>query len=590
LRLAYLLLIVAAFALRIHQLDTVPLRGDEAYSAVHWTASPFSDDWRLLWQQEPAPVGAFTLYWAWDGLAGNSAFAFRYLSVLGSVTALAALVAMALRLLHDRRLALLVGVLWTVHPFVLWHAQDARIYSVLSATSILSFYWFLRAADAIRAGQSPRWWPYILLQTVAVYLYYLEPLWIAAHMVYALSDRRVLRRALRAWVWIAVLCIPVVVQLFALMVVGSYEGNAESADLARIFSWFVPTLLFGTNTWPALAGMIVAALIVAAIMTLNRGRHFLLAWVLVPLVGLIVASIVSSFFRPRYVQTIIPGMMVALVAWAVLIPNRRWRVLAPAMLVLGYSIISTAEIRDYFVNDPPKAPDWPGLMTYLDDRSTNTTTVIFSAPDPAIEYYFTGAGEAFILPLEWYTLDWQAQLDALLAQEDTLFLLTGPTTGDTGAYLQANAQRIPGDTWPNVVQYRPWQVNAREIAHSLNLRFGDVAVLRGYTVLQDTTLILYWEALAPTPTDYSVLLHLETAPGAPVIALDHAIAETLVSTRTWEPGTFYRDPVALPPDLPAGALAIRVGMYPAGNPEAAIAIDDQTRLVIGEIILDALKK
>ena len=308
----------------------------------------------------------------------------------------------------------------------------------------------------------------------------------------------------------------------------------------------------------------------------------LLAWIFVPIVGLVAASFVSSFFRPRYVQTVIPGVLLALVACsAVIASGKRARLLFPALLVLGYSVISTAEIRDYFVNDPPKAPDWPGLMGYLAERSTDHTTVIFSAPDPAIEYYFDGPGAAFILPLEWYMLDWQGQLDALLNEEDALFLLTGATTGETGAYLQANAQHIPGDVWPNVVQYRPWQVEPREIVHPLELRFDDVAILRGYTLLDDTTLMLYWEAIAPTETETSVLLHLQTAPDAPVIALDHAIAGTLVSTSTWEPGRLYRDPVALPPDLPPGEITIRVGLYPAGAPEDALAIDGETRPIIG---------
>jgi hypothetical protein len=78
-------LLLAAFVLRIHRLDAVPLRGDEAYSVVHWTATPFSERWGKLVRDEPAPVGAFTMYWIWNGLVGKSAFATRYLSLLGNV-------------------------------------------------------------------------------------------------------------------------------------------------------------------------------------------------------------------------------------------------------------------------------------------------------------------------------------------------------------------------------------------------------------------------------------------------------------------------------------------------------------------------
>ena len=120
----------------------------------------------------------------------------------------------------------------------------------------------------------------------------------------------------------------------------------------------------------------------------------------------------------------------------------------------------------------------------------------------------------------------------------------------------------PGDTYNGITRYRAWDVRLDEIENPLDLQFGDTAVLRGYTIMDDMTVVLYWEALAVTDVEYSVLLHLETSPDAPPqYVLDHAIAGSIVSVTTWTPGIIYRDPIALPVDMTAGEYTLRVGLY-----------------------------
>lgn len=572
-------LILLTFAVRVYQLDAVNLRGDEAYSVVHWTATPFSERWQTLWRDEPAPVGAFTMYWAWKGLAGTSEFAMRYLSLLGNVAGAAVMVALGRRLLREWRLALLAGLLWAIHPFLIWHAQDARVYGVLSALTPLSFYWLLHALDHPDNNKLRTWLPYILVQTLALYLYYLEPFWMVAQGLYVLILRRdALVPAIKAWVVVLVLSIPVLVQVYTLLFVSEYQGTAGDADFSLFFTWFAPTLLFGENRIPLWVGVVcVVAFAAALISLLRRHRHavtLLFLWIFAPLGLLYAASLFSSFFRPRYVMTVIPAFILALVMLAAyLVPKRKMMGLALLILLVGG--ISSVQVFDYFYTDPPKAPDWAGLMDYLADHSTENDTILFGQPDPAIEYYYRSPADLYIIPLEWET-DTNAresELDRLLAGEDAVVLVNSELTWETGQYLQAHAQLIPGDTYPNVVQYRAWNVKADEIEHSLALSFGDVAILRGYTLEGNTTLILYWEATAQTGGEYSVLVHIDSAPDAPPVAvLDHAIAGAVISTRTWSAGTVYRDPIALPIDLPAGELTFFVGLKDAnGDP---IPLDD----------------
>lgn len=596
----FVLLILAAFALRVFQLDAVPLRGDEAYSVVHWAQTPFTETWWHMWQDEPAPMGAFLAFWGWTGLTGTSAFALRFLSVLGSTLGMGVTAVLGHRLLGDWRLAGLVALMWAVHPFLIWHGQDARVYGMMSALSPLAFYMLIRAlhAEQDRTARFRHWLPYVLVQTLALYIYYLEPLWLVVQGVYVLAHRdgRLRRRAIRAWLVIGALSIPVIVQLYALMFVSGYEGTAGEANVSQLFTWFVPTLLFGQNHWTLPAGVGVAALLLVGLLTYARRRDtttgvLLIAWISLPLALLTLASLASDFFRPRYVTEVIPGLLLGIVAALTALAGglpERWRVLVPRAVVMLLVIASLIEVRNYFFYDAPKAGNTPALVDYLSARTTQDTVILSGSRDPALEHYFDGPGRLVMLPFDWYESDWQATIDRMLRRNESIYLLTSENTGRTGAYLQEHAQHIPGDTYPNVVQFRSWEVSADEIRTPANVSFGRIARLRGYTLLADSTLVLYWEAVATSEREHSVLLHLGRD-GTPPVVLDHALSGAVISTRTWSPGTLYRDPVALPRELPPGDYPLLVGMYPGGQPDTPLtsdaAQDSAGRVSLGTITI-----
>lgn len=131
----------------------------------------------------------------------------------------------------------------------------------------------------------------------------------------------------------------------------------------------------------------------------------------------------------------------------------------------------------------------------------------------------------------------------------------------------------------------------------LAIDFGDVARLRGYTVLEGdsggTLLLLYWEALRQTEADYSILTHVVPASSNPfaqplIASLDHGLAGSIVSTTTWQPGELVRDPVVLPQY--SGAVRILVGLYPTHQPDDLLqptsvnGISEAGRLLINRVI------
>ena len=88
-------------------------------------------------------------YWIqkpWTALAGTSEWALRFPSVVGAMLASALLVVLA-RKLFDRRIALLSGLLLATSPYFVKWSQQARVYPLLLAASLVATLLLLRALD-----------------------------------------------------------------------------------------------------------------------------------------------------------------------------------------------------------------------------------------------------------------------------------------------------------------------------------------------------------------------------------------------------------------------------------------------------------
>lgn len=91
---------------------------------------------------------------------------------------------------------------------------------------------------------------------------------------------------------------------------------------------------------------------------------------------------------------------------------------------------------------------------------------------------------------------------------------------------------------------------------------------------------LSWAASAPPPADYWLFAHLIGPGGRRIAQIDLPYP-----TSQWAPGSFAATelPIALPPDAPAGAYQILIGLYdqPTGQ-RLALAPDEPDRLSAGE--------
>jgi hypothetical protein len=91
--------------------------------------------------------------------------------------------------------------------------------------------------------------------------------------------------------------------------------------------------------------------------------------------------------------------------------------------------------------------------------------------------------------------------------------------------------------------------------------------LRGYTLVADTSFILYWSPLATIDEDYITLIHLVRQSDGLLVTLDHPLGSVDAPASAWETGMLYRDPVAIPEDLPPGSYTISSNLQNvAGEP------------------------
>jgi hypothetical protein len=585
--LGLVLFLLFTYALRIYRLDAVDLRGDEAFTVIHWTTTPFSEKWIDMLGDEAHPVGAFMIYWFWKLIAGDSVFAMRLLPLFSNLVGGATIIVIARRFFKDDWLLVaMAAFLWALNPFLIWHAQDARNYALVTAIAPLSIYWLLRAIQHPHTiSRWQPWWPYIVLQTLGIYLYFFEAFTLTVQIAFVLllGNRQLIKQAFKAWVIIGILCIPVAIQVYWLVFISDYQGTATYAEFSALFEHFIPTLLLGNNTFSILPGLLFIIVLSGGLLLLIPQKRLwailLLVWIILPLALIFTVSNWSSVFRPRYVIHVVPALILSILGLSYFLGQRYLTSYAGTFVALGTTLvlgtISAIEVYDYYVNDSPKAPEWRELTEYIEAYATDDSLLISGSADPALEYYFDG--NIYFIPTD--RDNFADDFPSLLQDYDRFFILTGEQTGSIYQYLENHTQHIPGDRYPGVIQFRTRRPSWDEIAQPTNIRFGDVALLRGYTLSQgkdDTqTLFLYWEALKQTPgTEHSVLVHITAeVGGVPVVegydhgiaGLDHSFATEsaiyTVSTQNWVSGALYRDPIPLPTDLPPGDYIVHVGMY-----------------------------
>ncbi len=134
---------LAAFVLRIWDLNGVQLRWDEGWSIAH-ASLPLGDILRITAQDVHPPL-YYLMLSPWQGAAGVSPFSARYLSVLAGVLAIPLTYICASVLSGQRRAAVYSALVMACLPLAVYYGGVTRMYAFVPAFLLLAMWGALKA-------------------------------------------------------------------------------------------------------------------------------------------------------------------------------------------------------------------------------------------------------------------------------------------------------------------------------------------------------------------------------------------------------------------------------------------------------------
>ncbi|NPV68962.1 MAG: hypothetical protein HPY64_17700 [Anaerolineae bacterium] len=602
---ALIAVVLLAFMLRLLQLDASPLRGDEAFAIQYW-AAPWPEGLALT-RVEPHPYGTFAIFALWKSLLGDSEWVMRLLPALGNMPGLAGAYVIGRRLFRDQRAGLLAIFLYAIHPHLIWHAQDVRNYALWAAATPVSAAALLVALDS---GRLRNWVRYGAAVTLSAYVFFFALFFLVAHGIYvALFRRARLRHWVMAAFGIAVLLVPLALQVLAIVREGQYAGTAGGFVLGQLWTWFLPTLTIGDTLPAGLMAWLWAPLVVVVVGGLYglwRWRRYvnavgyLATELVVPVVLLGLVCLRMDVFRPRYLLPLGADLALLLAGTLFALLSARGKYLRS----VGYVVVAAILLLDgwalvnYYTNPAyAKALDWRTLGAFMTAETRPDELVIQQALDPAFTYYFRGPAAETTLPLR-----------ANAPAEETIAYLEDAQQRYTRLWLipadlpYYDAEHVPL-TWLteemqiiadlsvagfHVLQFQSWDVADSEYTRRVNARFADIATLLDWRVDQlgrgMLRLTVYWEPTARSISALTGFAHLVGPPhpdtGLPLWAQDdHPLA-----TAHWQTGHVRRDVylLSVPDSPPSGNWQLHVGLYdPATLERVPVGADDHFTIQLG---------
>ncbi|MBI4787701.1 MAG: glycosyltransferase family 39 protein [Chloroflexi bacterium] len=239
------------------------------------------------------------------------------------------------------------------------------------------------------------------------------------------------------------------------------------------------------------------------------------------------------------------------------------------------------ELVGYELSDKPDRPGAPVAIT-LFWRAARLTTADWTA---TLRVQDASGKVVFESPLSpvYPRSRWKA---GELVRDPQTFTLPG-NLADGEYRIVIGHDSIRREIATIQVKGRPRYFGAPAPSHALSARVGDFARLVGYDVNvqpRRVTLILYWQALAPTQASYKVFAHIVDAGGEIRAQSDKVPGDGSNPTTTWAAGEYLSDlyEIPLPSDLQN--VQIRIGMYdPATG--ARLPVFDATGQLVGDQVV-----
>ena len=427
-RVAVLLLPVVAFLLRAASLDAQSLWRDEVdvIRFASWSPAELTES---LWKEGHNGPLYYVLMRLWLSLAGKSEFSLRFLSVCCSVLAVVLLWQVGRKMVGPKA-ATIAALIVTLSPYMVWYGQDAKMYAMVSALSLLAMLCLWRGLS----GEGTKYWVgFVLAASLAFYIHMLSALMIGVYAAALPIFWPDFRHRWRGWLLslglltlpylpLAAWQLPWMVRTFdtghpeySLRQILSLLLNLYTRGVAQVGGWIVPVLFL----FALLMGIFGPRETVRHDV---RRRLFLAVWLGLP-VGLVyLVSLRVPVFEPRYLIFIAPAFYL-LVALGIERLQRLSIFLAGTTLavMLSFNLLGMAVQATQ-----PLKSDFRGAAAYVAVRRGAGEPILFQIPygRHTFDYYF---GEGYTALEGPWTNGGQgaaqvgAELSGLLAGYDSVW-------------------------------------------------------------------------------------------------------------------------------------------------------------------------
>lgn len=358
--------------------------GDEAFS-VALAGSDWGSFWQVLIERQANMGVYYVLLKGWTAVAGDGEAAARSLSAFAAVAAVGVVSLLASRL-FGRFVGLVSGISLALNAFLVRYAQEARGYTLALLGVTLASLAFVRLIEAPRSRRA--WFVYVVLASAALYSHFFVAFVLLAHLATLpfVEDPRARRRVYEAAAAVAVLATPLL--LFALL---RDEGQVEL--IPGVTPYRIVAAL-GALSGGTIATLVVSfGLAAAAIVAIVRSREdrarlwpyaLVVAWLVVPLVGAVLLSLVKPLFLARYLIVMLPPLAI-LIALGAKALRRRWAAVA---LALAFAA-SVHALSEWYPGEEKEG---------LDFRSAAAQIAVSGSPSDGIAFYRPSRR----LPIEYY--------------------------------------------------------------------------------------------------------------------------------------------------------------------------------------------
>lgn len=449
---------IAALLLRLVRLDTAALWLDETFTA-RWVALPWAEMLRAVLADNHLPL-YFVAIKAWTSIATDSPWSLRLFSVLFS-WAMVPLVAATAATLSGRSAARWAAWLAALSPYLLQHAQDARMYAMLGFLAAIHLLLVARFV----MGQTKRLGLAFLAVNAAMLATHYYAVFLIAVEVPLLFLLQ--RSRWRAWLPALVAsCILFVGPILAAKYLatphagGSYEGMSLIALPGMVWALLTGYTLMpssdelhGTGLRAALPYVPVALVVLCALALVAwRALRFLPrpAWILLvgQVLGVLLGPLAMSFvfdigINPRYAMTAAPAFIIFLAAGLATAANQRlrWAVVAAVFAVI--SVASYLHLKDpgHGREDVLSAGAWLDRNVPIDEA------ILITSEELAILARFHWPQRRFVLYPPRRTIVGNSNVDAIAAalpgsqRERVIFMIGREWLSDPEGLLVATLRK-----------------------------------------------------------------------------------------------------------------------------------------------------